>query len=97
MELHHNHNIMTRYNFWFFISIVIAVIVALPILTVFFSFFSETSNYFTLLKNTFLFEYINNSLIILISVLIITFVIGLDQLILYHFMIFLFQIFLVGL
>jgi len=72
----HNHIIMTRYNFWFFISLVIALIVALPILTVFFSFFSETSNYFNVLKNTFLFEYINNSLIILISVLIITFFIG---------------------
>jgi len=72
----HNHIIMTRYNFWFFISLVIALIVALPILTVFLSFFSETSNYFNVLKNTFLFEYINNSLIILISVLIITFLIG---------------------
>ena len=67
---------MTRYNFWFFSSLAIAFIVALPIATVFLSFFSETSNYFTLLKNTFLFEYINNSLIILISVLIITFLIG---------------------
>ena len=67
---------MLRYNFWFFSSLVIALIVALPILTVFFSFFSETSNYFNVLKNTFLFEYINNSLIILISVLIITFLVG---------------------
>ena len=67
---------MIRYNFWFFSSLVIALIVALPIVTVFFSFFSETSNYFNVLKNTFLFEYINNSLIILISVLIITFLVG---------------------
>ncbi len=67
---------MKNYNFWFFSSLVIALIVALPIFTVFFSFFSETSNYFTLLKNTFLFEYINNSLIILISVLFITFLLG---------------------
>ena len=74
--MHHNNIIMSRYNFWFFISLVIAFIVALPILTVFFSFFSETSNYFNVLKNTFLFEYINNSLIILVSVLIITFLIG---------------------
>ena len=67
---------MTRYNIWFFVSLLIAAIVALPIITVFFSFFSETSNYFTLLKNTFLFDYINNSLIILVSVLVITFIIG---------------------
>ena len=67
---------MVRYNIWFFSSLAIAFIVALPILTVFFSFFSETSNYFTLLKNTFLFDYITNSLIILISVLLITFLIG---------------------
>ena len=67
---------MTKYNIWFFGSIVIATIVALPILTVFISFFSETSNYFTLLKNTFLFDYINNSLLILLSVLICTFLIG---------------------
>ena len=67
---------MTKYNIWFFSSFFIALIVALPIITIFFSFFSETSNYFTVLKNTFLFDYINNSLIILISVLIITFLLG---------------------
>ena len=67
---------MTKYNIWFLSSFVIALIVALPIITIFFSFFSETSNYFTILKNTFLFDYINNSLIILISVLIITFLLG---------------------
>ncbi len=67
---------MTKYNIWFFSSFIIALIVALPIITIFFSFFSETSNYFTVLKNTFLFDYINNSLIILISVLTITFLLG---------------------
>ena len=67
---------MNKYNFWFFSSFIIALIVALPIITVFFSFFSETSNYFTLLKNTFLFDYINNSLLILVSVLFITFSLG---------------------
>ncbi len=67
---------MNKYNFWFFSSFIIALIVALPIITVFFSFFSETSNYFTLLKNTFLFDYINNSLLILVSVLFISFSLG---------------------
>ena len=30
---------MTKYNLWFFSSLIIALIVSLPILTVFFSFF----------------------------------------------------------
>ena len=67
---------MTKYNIWFFSSLIIALIVALPIITVFISFFSETSNYFTILTKTFLFDYINNSLTILFSVLVITFVLG---------------------
>ena len=67
---------MTKYNIWFFSSIIIASIVALPIITVFFSFFSETSNYFIILKNTFLYEYILNSLTILIFVILITFILG---------------------
>ena len=67
---------MTKYNFWFFSSLAIALIVAMPIITVFFSFFAETSNYLTVLKNTFLFDYINNSLTILISVLFITLLLG---------------------
>ena len=67
---------MTKYNIWFFSSIIIASIVALPIITVFFSFFSETSNYFIILKNTFLYEYIINSFTILIFVILITFILG---------------------
>jgi|TARA_B100001093_G_scaffold289600_1_gene276590 iron(III) transport system permease protein len=67
---------MTKYNLWFFSSIIIASIVALPIITVFLSFFSETSNYFSLLKNTFLFDYIFNSITILLFVILITFFLG---------------------
>ena len=67
---------MTRYNIWFFSSLVVALIVALPIVTVFFSFFQETSNYFLVLKNTFLYDYIFNSLTILIFVLLFTFLLG---------------------
>ena len=67
---------MTKYNIWFFSSLFIALIVSLPIVTVFLSFFNETSNYLTLLKNTFLFDYIFNSLIILFFVIIITFILG---------------------
>ena len=67
---------MTKYNVWFFSSLFIAIIVALPIITVFFSFFNETSSYFRILRDTFLFEYIFNSTIILFFVIIITFFIG---------------------
>ncbi len=67
---------MTKYNIWFFSSVFIALIVALPIITVFLSFFNETSNYFFILKNTFLFEYISNSIIILFFVILITFFLG---------------------
>ena len=67
---------MTKYNLWFFSSLVVALIVALPIVTVFFSFFHETSNYFLVLKNTFLYDYIFNSLTILIFVLLFTFLLG---------------------
>ena len=67
---------MTKYNIWFFSSILIAIIVALPIITVFLSFFSETSDYYRILKNTFLFEYIFNSLFILFFVILITFFLG---------------------
>jgi iron(III) transport system permease protein len=67
---------MTKYNLWFFSSVFIALIVALPIITVFFSFFSETSNYFSILKNTFLSDYIFNSIVILFFVILITFFLG---------------------
>ena len=67
---------MTKYNIWFFSSVIIASIVALPIITVFFSFFSETSSYYSVLKNTFLYDYIFNSIIILFFVILITFFLG---------------------
>ena len=67
---------MKKYNIWFFSSVIIASIVALPIITVFISFFSETSSYYSVLKNTFLYEYIFNSIIILFFVILITFFLG---------------------
>ena len=63
-------------NIWFFLSFLISAIVSIPILTVFTSFFENTSNYFEILKDTFLFEYIFNSLILLFGVLIFSLVIG---------------------
>ncbi len=67
---------MPKYNIWFFSSLFIALIVALPIITVSLSFFNETSNYFIILKNTFLIEYISNSITILIFVILLTFFLG---------------------
>ena len=65
-----------KFNTWFFSSFLISSIVLIPVITVFSSFFENTSNYYEILKNTFLIEYIINSFILLISVLIFTFLIG---------------------
>tara|TARA_B100000212_G_scaffold340477_1_gene321151 strand:- start:46 stop:1671 length:1626 start_codon:yes stop_codon:yes gene_type:complete len=63
-------------NIWFLISIMISSFVLIPILTVFSSFFDDTSEYYELLKNTFLIEYIFNSSVLLLSVLVLTFLLG---------------------
>tara|TARA_B100001057_G_scaffold50269_1_gene44787 strand:+ start:465 stop:2090 length:1626 start_codon:yes stop_codon:yes gene_type:complete len=63
-------------NIWFILSLLVSVFVIIPILTVFMSFFDDTSDYFELLKNTFLIEYIFNSSVLLICVLVLTFVLG---------------------
>ena len=65
-----------KVNFWFLSSLLISIVVAIPIITVFTSFFEDTSNYYEILKETFLFEYIFNSFFLLFYVLILTFIIG---------------------
>ena len=65
-----------KINIWFLSSLLISMIVAIPIVTVFSSFFEPTSDYLSIVKNTFLYEYISNSIILVIGVLITTFVIG---------------------
>ncbi len=67
---------LKNFNVWFLFSLLISIFVSIPILTVFTSFFENTSNYYEILKDTFLFEYISNSFILLICVLILTFLIG---------------------
>ena len=67
---------MKSLNIWYISSFLISLLVAIPILTVFSSFFENTSNYLEILKNTFLLEYIFNSFILLIFVLLLTFIIG---------------------
>ena len=65
-----------KLNIWYLSSFIISIIVAIPIVTIFSSFFETTSSYSSILKNTFLFEYIFDSLILLIGVLFLTFFIG---------------------
>ena len=65
-----------NFNIWYLLSFLISFIVLIPIITVFTSFFENTSNYYEILKNTFLIEYILNSLVLLISVLVLTFLLG---------------------
>ena len=63
-------------NYWYISSFLISLLVALPILTVFASFFGITSDYYELLRNTFLIDYIKNSAVILVGVLLLTFILG---------------------
>ena len=65
-----------KINIWYVASLLISLVVAAPILTVFSSFFETTGNYSLILKNTFLYDYIYNSLVLLIGVLFLTFIIG---------------------
>ena len=63
-------------NVWFFLSLTISLFVLIPIITVFSSFFENTSDYYKILKDTFLIEYILNSTILLFFVLLFTFLLG---------------------
>ncbi len=67
---------LKKLNIWYLSSLLISIIVAIPIVTVFTSFFETTSNYVSILKDTFLIEYVVNSIILLVGVLFLTFVIG---------------------
>ena len=63
-------------SLWFFLSLLVSIGVLIPIITVSISFFQNTSNYYEILKETFLLEYILNSTTLLIFVLILTFFLG---------------------
>ena len=65
-----------KINIWYVCSFLISIAVAIPIVTVFSSFFETTGNYSSIIKDTFLYDYIFNSLTLLIGVLILTFFIG---------------------
>ena len=65
-----------KINIWYLASFFISLVVAIPVITVFSSFFENTSNYSLILKNTFLYEYIFNSIYLLLGVLLLSFIIG---------------------
>ena len=67
---------LRKINIWYLSSLIISIAVAIPIVTVFSSFFDSTSNYSDIIKNTFLYDYIFNSLSLLLGVLFLTFIIG---------------------
>ena len=67
---------LRKINIWYLSSFIISIAVAIPIVTVFSSFFDSTSNYSNIIKNTFLYDYIFNSLSLLLGVLFLTFIIG---------------------
>ena len=65
-----------KINIWYISSFLVSLAIAIPIVTVFSSFFETTGNYSSIIKDTFLYEYILNSLILLMGVLFLTFVLG---------------------
>ena len=65
-----------KLSIWYLSSLLISAIVAIPIITVFSSFFETTGNYSSTIKDTFFYNYVSNSLVLLIGVLILTFIIG---------------------
>ena len=65
-----------KISIWYLSSFLISIVVAIPIITVFSSFFETTSNYSSILQDTFLYEYIFNSIFLLLGVLFLTFIIG---------------------
>ena len=67
---------LKKINFWYASSLFVTIVVAIPISTVFINSFSASGEYLTLLKNTFLIDYIINSILLLIGVLSLTFFFG---------------------
>ena len=67
---------MKSYNLWYLSSFLISLLVIIPVVTVFSSYFQNTSSYSELLINTFLYEYVINSGILLFGVMSMTLIIG---------------------
>ena len=67
---------MKIFNIWYLSSFLISLLVILPVLTVFSSYFQDITEYSEVLKNTFLYEYIFNSIFLLLGVAFLTLFIG---------------------
>ena len=67
---------LPRFNYWFISSLIISSIVCIPLIVISTSFFGEISGYYKLLKDTYLYLYIFNTLALLIGVLMLTFIFG---------------------
>jgi len=65
-----------KINLWYIRSFFVSLLAISPIATVFLGFFESTSDYFSLLKNTFLLKYISNSILLLVGVLFLSFLFG---------------------
>ena len=63
---------LKKINIWYISSLFVTIIVSIPIITVFTSFFSVTTDYWVLMSETFLLNYISNSLILLLGVLLLS-------------------------
>ena len=70
---------LRKINIWYLSSLLISIAVAIPIVTVFSSFFDSTSDYSDIIKNTFLYDYLINSFSLLFGVLFLTFIIGVSS------------------
>ena len=65
-----------KINYWLISSLIISSIICVPVLVISTSFFGELSSYYNLLKDTYLYLYIFNTLALLIGVLFLTFIFG---------------------
>jgi iron(III) transport system permease protein len=63
-------------NIWYISSFLISFLVAIPRVTIFLGFFENSGNSFIIIKETFLYEYIYNSIVLLLGVIFLTFLIG---------------------
>ncbi len=76
IQLNFLKEIFRKINPFFISGILVSALVAIPVVIVVGSFLEDTSEYFLLMRNTFLIEYISNSIFILIGTLSFTFIFG---------------------
>lgn len=67
---------LNKINFWLISSLLISSIVCIPLFVISTSFFNEVSSYYDLLKETYIYNYIFNSVFLLLGVLFFTLFLG---------------------